>query len=148
MGNHDRGVELGGEERSFRPIWKDEAGSYLRGIKVCGSSATEKREKRRNRKLEKSASQTRSIVDMFSIQRKRIESHDTNPIPDVALASPRTQALRGDKIQKVETLFESRTRAIHDLSKLLRLKTQQLDRSGHLSRSQINKWYKVFCRCN
>ena len=42
LGDADGGVQLGVEERSFRPIWKDEVGSYLRGIKGCGSSATEK----------------------------------------------------------------------------------------------------------
>ena len=59
LGNHDGRVQLGGKECSFRPIWKNETGSYLRGIKGCGSLATEKREKQRNRELEKSASQTR-----------------------------------------------------------------------------------------
>ena len=78
LGDHD-GVQLGVEEHSFRPIWKDDAGSYLQGMKGCGSSATEKREKRRNRELEKSASQTRSIVEMLSIQRNKHQSHDINP---------------------------------------------------------------------
>lgn len=54
----DGGVQLRAEERIFRPVWKDKSGDYLRGIKGCGSSATEKREKRRIRELEKSASQT------------------------------------------------------------------------------------------
>ena len=50
-GDHDGGVPLGVEERSFRLIWKDDAGSYLREIKGCGSSATVKQEKRHNREL-------------------------------------------------------------------------------------------------
>ena len=31
--DYDGGVQFGGKERGFRPIWKDEAGSYRRGIK-------------------------------------------------------------------------------------------------------------------
>ena len=54
LGDQDGGVQLGvAEERSFRPVWKDDAGSYLRGMQGCGSSATEKRERRRNRELRK-----------------------------------------------------------------------------------------------
>ena len=140
LGDPDGGVQLGVEERSFRPIWKDEVGSYFRGIKGCGSSATEKREKRRNLELEKSASQTRSIVHIFSIQRDRNQSHDTNPILDVASAPSQAQALRGGKVQRVETLFESPTRAVYNLSELLRLKTKQLDRYGHLLDHKSNHY--------
>ena len=43
LGDHD-GVQLGVEEHSFMPIWKDDAGSHLQGMKGCGSSATETRE--------------------------------------------------------------------------------------------------------
>ena len=45
LGDQDGGVQLGDKERSFRPVWKDDAGSYLRGMKRYGSSATEKRER-------------------------------------------------------------------------------------------------------
>ena len=62
------GVQLEIEERTFEPKWKSDAGGYLRGVRGCGSSATETREKRRKKELEKSASQTRSITDMFSAQ--------------------------------------------------------------------------------
>ena len=58
-GDQDGGVQLGVEECSFRPVRKDDAGSYLRGMKGCDSSATENRERRCNRELEKSPSQTR-----------------------------------------------------------------------------------------
>ena len=83
------------------------------------------------RELEKSASQTRSIVDMFSIQCDRNQSHNTDPISDSAPASSPVQPLRKDKVQKVET-FESRTQAVYDLRELLQLKTKQFDRCGHL----------------
>ncbi len=29
LGDQDGGVQLGDKERSFRPVWKDNAGSYL-----------------------------------------------------------------------------------------------------------------------
>ena len=132
----DGGVQLRVEERIFRPVWKDKAGNYLRGIKGCGSSATEKREKRRIRELEKLASQTRSIVDMFSIQRERNQFHNTNLTSDSVLASSPpasslVQPLKKDKVQKVEIL-ELRAQAIHNLCQLLRLKTKQLNKYGHL----------------
>lgn len=41
----NEGAQLEVKERSFKPVWKDNSGSYLRGIQGCGSSATTKREK-------------------------------------------------------------------------------------------------------
>ena len=55
------------------PIWKENSGGYLRGIKGCGSSATEKRERHRKRELDKLASTTKSIVDLFLTQIKKNE---------------------------------------------------------------------------
>ena len=52
LGDEDGGVQLGDEERSFKPGWEDDAGSYLRGISGCGSLSSEKRKRRRNRDLE------------------------------------------------------------------------------------------------
>lgn len=40
------GVQLEVEDQSFKPVWKDDGGEYLRGIRRCGSLATEKRAKR------------------------------------------------------------------------------------------------------
>ena len=71
------------KDQSFRPVWKDDAGEYLRGIRGCGSSATEKRERRRKREMEKSASITRSIVDMISAQLNENRSQD-----ECALSAP------------------------------------------------------------
>lgn len=68
------GVQLEVNENSFRPVWKDDAGSFLRGIQGYGSSATTKREKRRKREIEKSASGSRSIVEMLSSQHRKNQS--------------------------------------------------------------------------
>ena len=46
------GVQLEVKDQSFRPIWKDDAGEYLRGIRERGSSAIEKRERQRKREME------------------------------------------------------------------------------------------------
>ena len=72
--------------------------------------------------MEKSASQTRSIIVMFSIQRNKNQSHDKDLTPDAASASPTPKALRGGRLQKVEILFESQTQAAHNLGELLRYK--------------------------
>ena len=80
LGDNDGGLLLNVEDRSFRPIWNDNAGGYLRGMRGCGLLATKKRERRRKRELEKSASQTRSIVEMFSVQRNKDLSHHKDPI--------------------------------------------------------------------
>ena len=132
LGDQDGEVQLRDKERSFRPVWKDDAGSYLQGMKGCGSSATEKQERQRNRELEKSASQTRSIVEMFFAHRDKNQSHDKDVTPDAASVAPPPKTLKEGRLQKMETLFEKQTRAAHDLGELLRLKTKQMDRYWHV----------------
>ena len=109
LGDQDGGLQLGVEERSFRPVWKDDAGSYLRGMKGYGSSATEKRERRRNRESEKSTSESRSIVEMFSAQRNKNQSRNKDVTPDAASAAPPPKVLKEGRLEKVETLFEKQT---------------------------------------
>ena len=58
LGEDDGGVRLEPEERNFRPTWEKDAGGYLRGVRRCGLSATDKCESQRKRELEKSASCT------------------------------------------------------------------------------------------
>ena len=41
LGDDDGGVQLEVKDQSFRPVWKDNAGEYLRRIRGCGLSATE-----------------------------------------------------------------------------------------------------------
>lgn len=74
----DGGVQLGGEERALKPTWRGDAGGYLRGVRGCGSSATKKRAQHRKKDLEKSASQTRSIVGMFSAQLVKKSSQNSH----------------------------------------------------------------------
>ncbi|WP_375449340.1 hypothetical protein [uncultured Nostoc sp.] len=76
LGDDNGGVQLKAKKHIIVPVWKNDAGGHLQGIRGCGSSATEKRERCRKREMEKSASITRSIVDMFSAQFKKNQSQD------------------------------------------------------------------------
>ena len=42
LGDNDGGILLEVEDRSFRPIWNDNAGGYLREMRGGGSSANKK----------------------------------------------------------------------------------------------------------
>ena len=136
------GAQLEVEERNFKPVWKDDAGSYLREIQGCGSSATTKREKRRKRELEKSASESRSIVEMFSTQHSKNQSCNKDLTRDFAPALPLPKDFKGERFQMVETLFELQTWAVHDLSELLRLKIKQIDKYKHILDPKSN----LYCR--
>ena len=103
LGDQDRRVQLGDKKRSFRPVWKNDEGSYLRGMKGCSLSAIEKQERWRNWELEKSAFQTRSIVEMFSAHRDKNPSHNKDIMLDATSVAPPPKTGR---LQKVETLFE------------------------------------------
>ena len=129
LGDDNGGVPLGVKENVIVPIWKKNAGGHLRGIRGCGSSATEKRERRRKRELEKSASTTRSIVDMFSAQIKKNQPQDVHVS---STSSPAILPPKNTEKKIRETRFESQTRAVHDLSELLHLKTIQIDKYGHV----------------
>ena len=131
LGDNEGGVQLEIEERTFEPKWKSDAGGYLRGVRGCGSSATETREKRRKKELEKSASCTRSITDMFSAQHNRNRLHHSTSLPTPLLPSFLPKSPPHQVVKKVETKFELQTRAVHDLGELLRLKSQQRDKYGH-----------------
>ncbi len=123
------------KEHIIQPVWNDDEGEYLRGIRGCSSSATKKRQRRSKREMEKSASTTRSIVDMFSVQFNKTQSQDelvlSTSLP--AIFSPKNT---GKEVR--ETLFEFQTRVVHDLSELLRLKTVQIDKYGHVLDYKLN----------
>ncbi len=113
-------------------------GSYLQEMKECGSSSIEKRERQHNQELEKSASQTRSIVEIFSAHRDENQSHDKDVMSDAASIAPPPKTLKEEGLQKVETLFEKQTRAAHDLGRLLCLKTKQMDRYWQVLDLKLN----------
>ena len=80
--DQDGGVHLVDKERSFKSVSNNNAGNYLQGIKKYGLSATEKQERRCNWELEKLASQTRSVVEMFSAHCDKKKSYDKDVTPN------------------------------------------------------------------
>lgn len=114
--DNDGGVELEVDDHNFRPVWKDDAVGYLQGVRGCGSSTTEKWERKRKRELEKSASAIRSIVNIFSTQLNKNQSSDKGPLPTLppAVSPPK---ISKEKVR--ETRFKSQTRAVHDLRRII-----------------------------
>ena len=135
--DEEEGVLLESKKRTFEPVCKSDAGGYLCGVRGCGSSATKDREIRRKKELEKSASHTRSIVEMFSAQQNK--GHPFSKplsLPDLS------QSSSSKVIQKVETRVELQTQAAHDVGELLRLKTQQMDKYGY----ELSPKSNYYCR--
>ena len=126
----DGGVQLDKEKHTFQPTWSTDAGGYLRGVRGCGSSATEKRERRKKRELEKSASHTRSITDMFAVQTKKNELANVDDLSLTPAAFfPLANLSKGGKNKK-KSASELGTQAAHEISELLRLKTAQIEKYG------------------
>lgn len=117
LGDNNGGVQLEDKNPIFRPVWKDNAGGYLRGVRESGSSTTKKRERQRKSELKKSASTIRSIVDMFSAQSKK------TPFI-LSLAVPPSKSSK-EKVK--ETRQELETQALQELGDLLRLITSQMN---------------------
>ena len=134
LGDDEGGGLLEEYKRILKPVWKKAAGSYLRGVRGCGSSAKENREIRRKKELEKSASQTRSIVDMFLAQQDKRHSPSQ---PTFSAPNPSSFM-----VKKVETKFELRVQAAHDLGELLHLKTQQIEKYGQ----ELSPKSNYYCR--
>ena len=104
----------------------------------CGLSVTEKRERRRKRELEKSASQTRSIVEMFSTQINKKKSHSAEPAINSPPPPPAPKTLQKNSVDKKQTEIELRTQAVKDLDELLRRKTEQMSKYGHVLAPKSN----------
>ena len=140
LGDGDGGVQLKNEERVFNPFWRPGADDYLRQTLGCGSKATENRRKKEKRKREELVLETRSLVDLFSAQHNADRSENTDRILSLRIV-PESLAMR--RVGRMETKTESRTRAVHDLGKLLRLQTEQTTKYGHVLAPKSNH-----CRCH
>ena len=70
---------------------------------------------------------------MFSAQHNKHQSHNKDVTPYIPPAASPSQTL-----QQVKSLFEKQTQVAHDLGELLRLKTKQIDKYGHVSDSKSN----------
>lgn len=100
-------------------VFHSRSGDYLRAVRGTGYLSTEKRERRRIRELETAASNSLSIKTMFKTQLLRTsqdKSLNENPV---------SQSLdEKDKEKACERTIQSE--AVQDLSRLMRLKTEQL----------------------
>ncbi len=127
------------KEHIIQLVWNDNAGEYLQGIRRYGSSATEEHERCRKREIEKSGTTTSSIADLFSAKFNKNQSRDervlSTSLPAIFLPKNTGKEVR-------ETRFESRTRAVHDLSELLRLKTLQIGKYGHVLDHKSNLYLR------
>ncbi len=74
--DNNEGVQLKLKKHIIQSVENGDAGEYLRGIRECDSSTTEKCKQRREREIKKSASTTRSIVDIFSAKFNKNQSQD------------------------------------------------------------------------
>ena len=101
-------------------------------MRGCGSSTTKKRERQRKRELVKSASTTKSIVDMFSAQ--------SNKTPSTS--SPTVPPSKSSKEKVKETRQKLQTQAVQELGDLLRLKTVQMNRYGHVLDHKSNLYLR------
>ena len=137
LGDDEGGVLLETRKHIFEPVWRDDAGGYLRGVRGYGSLATREREIRRKKELEKSASRTRSIVEMFSAQQNKGQP-SSNPLS----SSDLPQSTFSKVGKKVETQFELKKQAAHDLEELFRLKIQQIDKYGY----ELSLKSNYYCR--
>ena len=134
----DGGEQLEGEERTFKPSWRGDAEGYLRRMHGYGSSAMEKRERRHKRELEKSASQMRSIVEMFSTLINKKYPTVRNLRSTLLRPPPTPKALQKNSVDKKQTEIELQTQAVKDLDELLRRKTEQMSKYGHVLAPKSN----------
>ena len=136
LGDDEGGVPLENKKRIFELVWKSEAGGYLRGVRGCCSHATKEQEIKRKKELEKSASHTQWIVEMFSAQQNKEQlSSKPSSSPDLS------QNASFKVVKRVKTRVELQKKALHDLEELLRLKRQQIDKYRYELSPQSNYYH-------
>ena len=112
------GPDLGSHTRLS---WNDEAGKDIRSIRGTGSKSTEKRARRRQRELEKAASQSYSIVGLFERQ------------PSLGLSMGAQGGTRTGPLKEIEFGMpkeNARHEALQDLKRFLNLKGEQQKKYG------------------
>ena len=138
--NNDHAYEGKHEETDIsRPglsVFHSGSGDYLRAVRGTGSLSTEKRERHRIRELEKAASNSLSIKTMFKTQ-QLCTSQDKSPNEN-----PASQFLDEEDKEEVCNKETIQAKAVHDLSELMRLKTEQLKRYGAVLIPQSNLYLR------
>lgn len=136
-GGKERQEETGTSKPGLS-IFHSGSGDYLRAVRGTGSPSTEKRERRWIRKLEKAASNTQSVKTMFAAQLLRT-SQNLIPTIDSTVSQPLNEK---DNQEVSETKENINARAAHDVSELMRLKTEQLEKYGAVLIPQSNLYLR------
>ena len=102
------------------------------------SLSNEKRERYRIRELEKAASNSQSIKTMFAAQQLRT-SEKTPPASENTVSQFLIEKDNKEVSENTETI---KARAVHDLSELMRLKTEQLKKYGAVLIPQSNLYLR------
>ena len=131
LGYNEGKIQLEIKEPTFEPKWKSDAGGYFWKVRIYTSSATEPCEKRRKKKLKKSAFHTKPITDRFLVQYNRNSLHHSMSLPTLLLPPFLPKSLPHQVVKKVETKFMLQTQAVYDLEELLHLKSQPRNKYGH-----------------
>ena len=103
-------------------VFHSESGDYPRAVRGTNSLSTENRERRRICELEMAASSSQSIKTIIATQQLCTLQKNISTIE-----SSGSQSLKEKDNEEVSENKETiKTRAVHDLSELIRLKTEQL----------------------
>jgi hypothetical protein len=105
--------------------WSDGAGKNLRSLYKTGSISTRTRERKRQRELDQEASKTLSIVSFFKRQRDLGISMKNNE--PSSITTPLSAVGRGEARGNMACHL-----ALEDLERLLKLKTEQVKKYGHV----------------
>lgn len=80
-------------------------------------------------------------MDMFSAYCDKNLSYDKDVMFNISSVAPALKTLKKGRLQKIEMLFEKQTWVAHNLGKLLRLKTKQIERYEHVLDFESNLYY-------
>ena len=138
----DKGHEERQEETGIcKPglsVFHPGSGDYLRAVRRSGSLSTGKRERRQIRELEKAALNSLSIKTMFAAQ--QLYTPQKNPPASENTVSQ--SLIEKDNKEVSENKETIKTKAVHDLSELMRLKTEQLKKYGAILIPQSNLYLR------
>ena len=107
-------------------------------MRGTGSLSTEKRKRCRIRELEKAASNSQAIKTMFAPQQLRISQKIPSEIENIVSQS----LIEKDSEEVSENKETIQARAVHDLSELMRLKTEKLKKYRAVFIPQFNLYLR------
>ena len=141
-GDSDKGNEERQEETGIcKPrlsVFHPGSGDYLCAVRGTDSLLTEKREQRQIRELERATSNSLSIKIIFTVQQLRTSHKTPSTIENTIFQS----LIEKDNKKVFENKETIKARAVHDLSELIRLKTEQLKKYGAVLIPQSNLYLR------